>query len=258
MTMPSPSSVPPPASSSSSRQQDEDGEVKVLDESHIAACSKVMAHAFCDSPAYKYMFQDMTTRERTEFLEWLFEKNLRLTMSKCPTALRGILDDNDEGVIICCFLWTPAPHHDHSTWEIIQAGLWQLPYQCGSWTALKRLLAVIDTAEQDATQIFKTPNNNTDTDNVTDTDCFVQLERMAVRPDWQGTGIGTRALQRTLREHFSVAGKATPVRLSTQEERNVRFYRDRLGFEVVLENTKFEEDAEFGYRNWAMVKTTTN
>jgi GNAT superfamily N-acetyltransferase len=258
MTMPSPSSVPPASSSSSCRQDDEDEdeeeEVKVLDESHIAACSKVMAHAFCDSPAYKYMFQDMTTRERTEFLEWLFEKNLRLTMSKCPTVLRGILDDNDDededGVIICCFLWTPSPHHDHSMWEMIKAGLWQLPYQCKSWTALKRLLAVIDTTEHDANQIYKTPN--------TDTDCFVQLERMAVRPDRQGTGIGTRALRRTLREHFSVDGTAAPVRLSTQEERNVRFYRDRLGFEVVLENTKFEEDAEFGYRNWAMVKTTTN
>ena len=228
-------------------------ECQILNESHIDQCSKVMAKAFCDSPAYKYMFQEMTSEQRSDFLRWLFNANIRLTMSKCPTVLRGVVipsnddsEDNDnegkEDQVICCFLWTPSPYHDLSTWEMIKAGLWQLPYRCGSWTALKRLFKVLDAHDNE--KHFDVHED------------FVLLERMSVLPEYQGQKIGSTALKETLAQHFSIGDnddEPRPVRLSTQEERNVTFYK-RLNFEVVLQNEKFkDEDPKFGYDNWFMV-----
>lgn len=75
------------------------------------------------------------------------------------------------------------------------------------------------------------------------------LERMAVSKNQRGGGIGTATLAGALA--VDADAKGLPVVLTTQEARNVRFYR-RLGFEVAL-----EEEFPPGITNTIMVREPT-
>ena len=120
-----------------------DGELRTLGVEDIPQCVHVMAQAFADSPAYKvceglvvggeesrccfeygvtvlpnqlsstfasgfssfppqFIFQGEHAY-RMHALEWLFESNLHLMLSKSPSCLKGIVNPN--GQVICCFMW---------------------------------------------------------------------------------------------------------------------------------------------------------
>jgi len=74
------------------------------------------------------------------------------------------------------------------------------------------------------------------------------LQQMVVLPECQGQGLGTKALKAALEESTNVE-----VRLSTQEERNVTFYKG-LGFEVAGEQKFYENDEEFKFHSWYMLR----
>ena len=74
---------------------------------------------------------------------------------------------------------------------------------------------------------------------------------MVVSPRVQGRGIGSGCLEAALAES-AAAGHA--VSLSTQSERNVKFYK-RLGFEECeRDDDYFRTAASAGETNWMMVK----
>mmetsp|Transcript_15462 Transcript_15462/g.27321 ORF Transcript_15462/g.27321 Transcript_15462/m.27321 type:complete len:238 (+) Transcript_15462:71-784(+) len=212
----------------------------------INEAAKVMAMAFSDSPAYNFIFQGDPTY-RLGALEWFFEKNLRLIQRRCPSALKGVLDI--EGKVIACFLWTPSSHVKVSTWDmIITAGLWQLPFKFGLAT-LKRLLQTvghIESGERDFFSASFSEGNSSD---------FIMLERMAIRPDFQGRGLGTKCLKSMIIK----TEDPIPIRLLTQEHRNVAFYK-RLGFGVVgeMEMMSHNDRNDHGFTtlftSWFMIR----
>ncbi len=215
-----------------------EGELQTLDVSHIHECAKVMAQAFSDSPAYNYIFQNETQEYREKALEWLFQKNLELMIQKCPTVLRGYKSRTENGDILCCFLWVPSESAKLGMWEMIIAGMWQIPFRFGVAT-LKRLLSLMDSMEATIGQASsKSPD-------------YIMLQRMVVRPDCQGRGIGSKALQAILQESHN--GKN--IHLETQEERNVLFYQ-RLGWQISQEQDYCQEDTSFQFHSWHMVRTT--
>ena len=190
----------------------------------------------------QFIFQG-TDEHRIKALEWLFDMTLHLMLQKSPECLRGIV--NPDGTIICCFMWVPATAAKLTPWELLKAGLWQLPFRFG-YATMSRLVSLLNAME--ATMgIVKDVDGNTCED-------FVMLQRMVVLPSCQGKGVGSRALRAILKEHCATA--RLPIHLETQEEPNVRFYQ-RLGWEVSGEQDHFEDDHEYKFHSWQMVHPGT-
>lgn len=215
-----------------------EGSLRRLDSSYIPECANVMAQAFSTSPPYMYIFQG-TQEYRVQALEWLFVKNLDLMMKKCPeSVLRGFVDS--DGKVLACLLWTPSEYAALSMWEMLQAGLWQVPFRFGVAT-LKRLVGVLDDMEaaKKSDAMSSSAKKN-----------YFKLERMVVHPEFQGKGIGSKALQEVLKEDSS---SGVDSHLDTQEERNVRFYQ-RLGWEVCRDQDYCENDPEYKFHSWHMIR----
>uniref|UniRef100_A0A7S0ZJ82 N-acetyltransferase domain-containing protein n=1 Tax=Timspurckia oligopyrenoides TaxID=708627 RepID=A0A7S0ZJ82_9RHOD len=217
--------------------------VQVLNADFVPECARVMALGFCDSPSYNYIFRG-TKEYRVQALEWTFARNILMVLDKCQSALRGMLNSNGE--VICCFLWIPAALADSSLWEMIKAGVWLMPFKFGVST-VSRLLNIIDQMERNS-------DGNSQTAHGSRRDAL-KLERMVVRPDYQGQGVGSRALRSVLDE-ASQMEKSVEIHLETQEERNVEFYT-RLGFQVTNTKDFYEDEPEYTFRSWHMVQKTS-
>jgi GNAT superfamily N-acetyltransferase len=232
---------------------------QVLPVRYYIEAAQVMAEAFSDSPAYNYIFQETASPiQKKRVLQWMFHAYIVAIAKRCPTALRGRLDndldDDGKDAVICCFLWVESPHDRVSTWDLIMAGLWQGPFRLGL-SALQRLLATLDAFQADAHHFGVNSggeNNNR-----------VMLERMAVRSDRRGQGIGSSCLRQViLAEQAAAAAPGDDnhgchqwdICLNTQTEANVRFYQ-RLGFVVVHEAIYFPTNDTFKYHQWAMKYT---
>jgi GNAT superfamily N-acetyltransferase len=239
------------------------GKLERLDASNVTECAKVMAQAFSDSPSYNYIFQG-TQEYRKTALEWLFQKNLDLMMAKCAgrsssdSVLRGVR--NSQGEVVCCFLWVPSQYAQLSMWDLVSAGMWQVPFRFGLST-LKRLLSLLDSMEAATGKVSSDKNNDTTTTSTTAKvkQNYIMLERMVVRPDHQGQGAGSHALQEILREATESqntsggGGGGGGVHLETQEERNVRFYQ-KLGWEVTYHQDYCEDEPDYKFHSWHMVR----
>jgi ribosomal protein S18 acetylase RimI-like enzyme len=240
--------------------------VQILEASYIPECAHVMAQAFVHSPVYVYMFQDCKDEtERKEALAWLFRKNLAAVLEYSPNALRGILSDADHirneenngntAKVICCFMWVPSPLPPMTLWTLTRAGFWQFPFKFG-WKTTQRLFKVLDAVGKDHEQQEKTvaeSKNDNGIKVVSNSKQFVSLERMAVHPECQGQGYGSKALKQLLNNGID-GYNSRQIRLSTQEERNVRFYK-RLGFEVIDERLfAADSDTKYAFTHWLMVR----
>eukprot|EP00934_Nitzschia_sp_Nitz4_P008930 Nitzschia sp. Nitz4//scaffold105_size73764//53422//54099//NITZ4_005681-RA/size73764-processed-gene-0.22-mRNA-1//-1//CDS//3329532462//8920//frame0 len=210
------------------------GELHVLDASYIPECANVMAQAFVNSPSYVYIVRG-EEEYRLEALEWIFTRNLNLAVGKNPSVLRGILNLETKEVA-CCFLWTTSEDSDLGFWEMIKEGLLLIPFKYG-FSTMSRLLESMNEFEGEV----KTKQEAKK----------VVLQRMVVRPDFQGQGLGSKALRAILEEK-----RDTPVKIEfhTQAERNVTFYK-RLGWEVVHSSYYFEQDPTYKYYSWHMAQT---
>ena len=196
----------------------------------IREAAALAAAAFDQSPPYLWLCRGKSNAFRQRFLRWIFERNFRLRVG--ARTNRAVFDGDGKLVAFCMFVTPEVP--DVSLADMIRAGLLGAPFLFGP-AVVKRLLAMKAEYEQVEHGIMEAHGNVP----------MCRLERMVVRPDAQGRGIGRRALQQALVE----ADEANlPVLLSTQEERNVRFYR-RLGFEVV----RTDEHQE-AYTSWAMLR----
>ena len=76
------------------------------------------------------------------------------------------------------------------------------------------------------------------------------LERMVILPEYQGKSIGTRSLRAIPEEELS---QGLDVHLQTNEERNVRFY-ERLGWEVIHDQDYCQDDPDYSFHSWHMVR----
>jgi GNAT superfamily N-acetyltransferase len=229
---------------------------QVLPPQFYREAASVMAEAFSDSPAYNYIFQEdlAADNKKRDILEWMFHAYIVAICRRSPSALRGLIDDHDDDerkVIVCCFMWVESPHDHLTMWDMIVAGLWQGPFRFGL-PALRRLLATLDAFQADAHH-FGTTN-------------YVMLERMAVRADRRGQGIGSACLRQVMmiQQQANDNDDAAPegnvkrrdIILHTQLDANVRFYQ-KLGFHVVHDAIYFADDEKYRYHQRAMKHAAT-
>jgi GNAT superfamily N-acetyltransferase len=210
--------------------------VTQLKRSDVPEAAAVMARAFCNSSSYGFILTKFDTSHRVAVLEWLFHKNLQLLFDRCPSICKcaRLTDGSDK--IVATLMWTPKEHGEIDHWTMIRyGGALELPFRLG-WTGLKNLLTLIEDFKRSWSEVMKSlPGQHAS---------WINLERMTVLPEYQGKGIGSAALRQALEETTGL------VRLSTQEERNVRFY-ERLGFKVVGERDFGEETNT--YHSWFMI-----
>lgn len=219
-------------------------ELQVLGPEYVEESARVMADAFRDAHIYHYIFRG-TPEFRRAALEWLFIRNIRIVLGKCPGALRGIL--NEENEVICCFMWVPQEHQDISLGEMLWHGIWQMPLWFGR-NAVKRMLQVMDDLETFDKDCIGKANETRETKIIKEGS--IHLQRMVVRPHCQGQGLGSKALKAVIAEE-SAKGSVN-VHLETQSPRNVPFY-GRLGFKVIYDRDCYEEEEEYKFHSWYMV-----
>jgi len=200
--------------------------------------AKVMGDAFANTPAFNYIFQG-DIKYRRKALKWMFKQNLTLVTKQCPSAFRGILDD--EGNIAACFLWTLSSQAHISTsskYSMLKAGMWQIPFRFGLATLL-RLFEVMDDLHA-AEDFFQTGGSNAPQE-------FIRLKRVAVSPNYQRMGLGSKMLK------SAIAETKCPMFLSTHEYSSVKFY-ERLGYRVVGEIELSQDCKEHTFSGWFMTQ----
>lgn len=198
-----------------------------LTEAHMPAAVALAAAAFADSIAYVSICPDADRRRA--FLEWLFTANARRGMEH--GYARCVVDDDNEGAVICFFLLEPPGIPQLSTWDLVRAGLLGAAWRFGL-ASTRRLVRTKEYFEESERRVLGNRAGS-----------VMRLNRLTVLPARQGQGVGSKALAEALR------GVDAPVMLETQDARNVSFY-ERLGFAVVAEDTCPIGD----YHTWSMLR----
>ena len=207
----------------------------------VPAAAALAAAAFAETPCYVAIFPGdgdaraaAQHRLRTRFLTWLFERNFQLRVDAgCFHGAR----DTRSGALVAFFMLTPPGVRDPSICDMLRIGLLSGVCLWGVGTTL-RLLKTKAYFEQREREVLGRRWGK-----------MVRLERMTVLPAYQRKGVGTSALRAALRKVADARGLACV--LSTQEQRNVRFYM-RLGFVVVDESRVCIGETE--YTNWWMIR----
>lgn len=203
----------------------------ILPPNRIEEAAALAAAAFDDSPIYNVICDPSCEPEfRQSFLQWLFEHNFRQRIG--TDVNRCVLDSNGELVAFFMFVSPDTP--DISLWDMICAGMLTGIFKFGLGV-VKRLVTIKNEYELTEDMVMKNNGHKP----------IYRLERMVVHPDHQGKGIGSIALKHALKDADD------KVMLSTQEERNVRFY-ERLGFKVV------QQTILAGHTNWIMIRNRTS
>jgi ribosomal protein S18 acetylase RimI-like enzyme len=197
---------------------------------HVAALAPMLALAFDVDAAYQYLIPDASKRLAglTEF----FSGNLRVHLPHACTHVS--LDERGPCATVTL---RPPGGVSISTFTMLRHGLLPFAFAHGR-AAVKRLLwlkKTYDALEAEAAQ--NRPH------------WYVHM--MAVRPDQQGRGLGSRLLERLLEE---TADRGTPLQcvLTTHLRQNLVFY-ERAGFELTDERTLEPPDGS-PYAVWSMVR----
>jgi ribosomal protein S18 acetylase RimI-like enzyme len=200
-----------------------------LAEVHVERTANMLAGAFEIDAAYRYLFPD--ARTRTAGLRDFFARNLRTHLPHACTCV--VLDASGEAVATVT-LRPPRGVHI-SLWTMLRRGLFPFAVAHGH-EAVQRLLWLKRTYDAlEAEAASDAPH------------AYVHM--MAVAPEQQGRGLGSRLLTHVLGERGSGAGELQTV-LTTHRERNVIFYR-RHGFELLSQQT-LEPPGSHAYQVWSM------
>jgi GNAT superfamily N-acetyltransferase len=197
---------------------------------HLPAVAALLADAFDVDAAYRYLFPAPATRIAglTDF----FTRNLGTHLAHaCTYALTG-----PQGVCATVTLRPPAGIHI-STLTMIRRGLLPFALTHGAH-AVKRLFWLKHTYDElEAEAAQAAPH------------WYVHM--MAVRPDVQGRGLGSRLLERIFSQTADRGARLSTV-LTTHMPRNLVFYR-RAGFELTGERT-LQPPNGAPYTVWSMAR----
>ena len=182
----------------------------------VRGAAAVMARAFHDDPAWRWIVPDAERRSRV--LPSLFTAPLRLE------SFRGNIVRSGDGTGIA--IWAPPGQPRPTRAQIIRSGLpfTRLRLHRSEWSRLQRYLAANFAFRSSALP-----------------PCWL-LSGVAVEPERQGRGIGSALIG-------WVTERGVPCGLLTSLPENVPFY-ERRGFEVVSERS--ESDGTL--RMWAMLR----
>jgi ribosomal protein S18 acetylase RimI-like enzyme len=188
-----------------------------LERGGLEDASRVLARAFGDDPAWKWILPRAARRERV--LPWLFRTALAATLEggrvETTEDVRGVA------------LWIPPG-----------------PALLDVNRAARRSILAVPFRLREAYGRFRAYTQwNFDLQRRAHPGPALFLSGLAVDPAFQGRGIGGALLEAGIARDSSL-----PVVLLTNSERNVGFY-ERRGFEVVL-----DEPMPSGLPTWAMVR----
>lgn len=167
---------------------------------HAEAATATLAAAFMGDPAMTWLFPDDDVRERRlpALMRWTFEDHLRHGMALGTPGAEAVT------------LWRPpGVVHEHAPLTP---------------PAMVRFLAMLGTAVMRAEKLDRTIGQH-----LPQGEQQFYLRMAAVRPDWQGQGLGGLTIRAGLAE-ADAAG--LPSVLETATETNVGLYR-ALGFGVI-------------------------
>jgi GNAT superfamily N-acetyltransferase len=198
---------------------------------HISALAPLLARAFDVDPAYQYLFPEPS--QRIAGLTDFFARNLATHLpAACTHALLVAAD-----AVATVTLRPPGGVHI-STLTMLRRGLLPFVFAHGH-AAVKRLFwlkGTYDALEREASQAQP----------------HWYVHMMAVRPDLQGQGHGSRLLAQVL-EQTSDRDPQLPTVLTTHLPENLVFYRG-AGFETIGERKLAPPGGE-PYTVWSMARS---
>jgi GNAT superfamily N-acetyltransferase len=195
----------------------------------VHATAAVLAAALDDDPAYQFLFPD--ARRRREGLADLFARNLQTHLPYRCTSVAV-----DGGRVVGTVTLRPPEGFAISLWTMVRQGL--IPFALAHGRlAVRRLFALKKTYDDLEARLARG-------------DRHWLVHMMAVDPDRQGRGVGSRLLEHVLARTTDEATSAAPSVLTTHRERNVVFY-ERAGF-VVDGVQRISMSSETPYRVWGM------
>jgi ribosomal protein S18 acetylase RimI-like enzyme len=219
------------------------GALEQLPRSHINEAAAMAAAALLNSPSFAYMFEELDDTQRLAALTWLFAQTIKLRFETGSPRCAFYRQPGQPPEIACFFMLQPPNVSDISNWDLITHGMLLFPFKYG-FTAFRRLLELMEYHDKDSKSFFESRAS------VGDFTEFCSLERMAVKPSFQGCGIGSACLKTALNE---AEMKGYGVLLSTQEDINVKFY-SRLGFSVIERKDYFNTKNRFGNATTTMAR----
>jgi ribosomal protein S18 acetylase RimI-like enzyme len=206
-------------------QTDSFARVETLRAAHVERTAELLAGAFEIDAAYRYLFPDAVTRGAG--LHDFFARNLETHMAHACTFV-GL---DARGQALATVTLRPPNGLHISLWTMLRRGL--LPFAAAHGVdAVRRLLWLKRT--YDALEAEAAANQP-----------HAYVHMMAVAPEHQGAGLGSRLLAEVLG-----ARGAVQTVLTTNLARNVAFYR-RHGFDVFSERGLQPPDSHV-YTVWSM------
>lgn len=208
---------------------------EALPASQTEEATRVMVAALADTPAYAALVPGRRDWRRF-VLTQLLSVNVCAIMAVLPDAVRCVRDEH--GSILAVYVLVPTSNRP-SDWALIRTGLFRILWKVGVWEGLKLFWRL------NRTFVWTTDHGQRAW--VGGRPVMV-LERLAVRPDCQGCGIGRHCLEQALQ---TAKKRGTVLRLCTQEERVVTLY-ERAGFTVNAQFRFKADREEYSWTGWFM------
>mmetsp|Transcript_15123 Transcript_15123/g.27336 ORF Transcript_15123/g.27336 Transcript_15123/m.27336 type:complete len:186 (+) Transcript_15123:106-663(+) len=128
---------------------------------------------------------------RQRFLSWIFEKNFRLRNGTCinRALFDESIDKKKKKQLVAFFMFLPPNTPDVGLFDMLRVGMAAAPFLFGL-DVVRRLLSIKDEYERIERIVVANDRHHHDNNDP----MMFRLERMVVRTDMQGRGIGSRAL----------------------------------------------------------------
>jgi ribosomal protein S18 acetylase RimI-like enzyme len=196
-----------------------------------AAC--LLADAFMSNPAYTYIFKDTKDcSKRQESFVFFFRMRLALVRDMGGLSL-GLFEN---GECMATLTLGNISSQDPSPLVLIRNGLLIWPFMIG-WNPVFRAMQI----GESLTKASRMAHGTSDW----------EIMMVATSPLRQGRGIGSQLLTAALdRIRLEQRGAKALVGLTTQKDRNVKFYK-KAGFTVSGENDMFKGTPD-GFHTWIM------
>lgn len=181
-------------------------EIRPLDPANQQAAIRTVAQAFYDDPMTAVQVPDP-------------EKQLRLINDLYAPPVKiclkyGVVDSIDGASALA--MWLPPGKTDLSFIQMLQVGVFAMPFKIGLGPFM-RLVNMLDASEKLHKAAVPGPH--------------WYLMTLAVQPEMQGQGFGSKLLKHGLKR---VDADGVPAYLETSNERNLPLY-EKFGFKVFQE-----------------------
>lgn len=216
--------------------------VRKLARHDVAATARLLAEAFADNPCYLFMHPRAATRARD--LEAFFRRNLlwHLKLDLTWVAVQaGASADAGPELVLGTVTLIPPGGVPSSPLGLMAHWVWPTFWQQSAQHVQRMIATDNDFKRRYLEDTLGLP--------------YWHVHAVAVAPQAQGRGVGTRLVRHVMKElEAQLRATPGPVVLSTQRERNLPFYR-RLGFELTGSKQMGTQGGQAGYQSWFLRQT---